>query len=788
MNKENSLVIWLKDIKKENVNIVGGKSANLGEMISSVNVPVPGGFSTTAFAFDQFIQNNGLEERISGTLEGVDEEDVNALDDAGKKIRAMVLAANLQEQLKKEIIEHYHKLVEDEKEEFVAIRSSATSEDLPEASFAGQQETFLNVKGDKDVLQKVKECYASLFTDRAIYYRIKRGFKNVKISLAVAVERMVFSKSSGVMFTLDVSNGDRSVIMIEASYGLGEYVVQGVVTPDTYYTGKKDGEIARKIISKEKSKKLVRKQDGGVSEVEIGPDEASKQCLSDEQIKELAGYGKRIEDHYGHPMDIEWALDERNNRLFIVQARSETAWSGKGASKGAATEKKGNTENAELITKGLPASPGVGSGTARVLLDLNEIDKFKEGEVLVTKMTTPDWVMVMKKASAIVTDEGGMTCHAAIVSRELGIPCIVGTASVEKKATEVIKNGEMITVNARDGTVYRGNINIEQPKEANRAAAGVQASEIITGVKIFVNLSEPGMAEKSASLPVDGVGLMREEFLWAQIGEHPLSMIKNGQSQKIIDTLAEGIGKVCSAFNPRPVILRFSDFKTDEYKNLKGGKEFEPDESNPMLGWRGASRYYHKGYEEAFILELKAVKKVRESSGLKNLWVMIPFTRTVDELKKVLAIMKDNGLERTEDFKIFLMAEIPSNIILADKFNEYIDGYSVGSNDLTMLTLGADRNNGLMSEIFDERNLAVKRLINHLIKTAHKDGKTVSICGQAPSQYDEIVEFLVRADIDDISVNPDSAVHVRELVASVERRIELEAATGSVKKDKDLNF
>ncbi|MCL5009554.1 MAG: phosphoenolpyruvate synthase [Candidatus Parvarchaeota archaeon] len=785
MERKKELVLWFNEIGKNDVSLVGGKSANLGEMVSTMKVPVPNGFSTTAYAFDEFIRINNLEDKINEILNGINEEDSNQLGAASKKIKELVVGANLQEELVKKVSEYYTKLIDKEKEDFVAIRSSATSEDLPDASFAGQQDTYLNIKGIEDVLEKIKECYASLFTARAIYYRIKKGFGKAKISLAVAVQRQVFSETAGVIFTLDVSNGDNSVVMVEASYGLGEFIVQGTVTPDTYYVDKKTKKIKKKIISRTKTRMLVREESGGTKELAVPKDKVEVQCLTDNQIIELASYGIEIEKHYGRPMDMEWAQDNRDHKLFIVQARSETVWSNK--KNQIAQKEKKDLNSMEIIVKGLSASPGTASGIAHILNSEKEIDSFKEGEILITKMTAPDWVPAMKKAKAIVTNEGGMTCHAAIVSREMGVPCIVGTGSISRNATEVIKDGAIITVDATNGIVYAGKI-ADEPHGQDKGRDVEKVGEIITGTKIMVNLGEPDLAEKVAALPVDGVGLMREEFLWAQIGEHPLSLIKKGKSQFVIDTLSEGIKKVCSAFNPRPVIMRFSDFKSDEYTNLKGGEEFEPKEEAPLLGWRGASRYYDSKYKDAFVLELKAVKKVREEMGFKNLWVMIPFTRTVDELKKVLGIMKENGLERGEDLKIFLMAEIPSNIILADRFNEFIDGYSIGSNDLTMLTLGADRDSALMSSRFDERDLAVKRLIRYLIKIAHKDNKTVSICGQAPSKYDEIVDFLVRSDIDDISVNPDVAVHVRELVASVEKRIEVEAATKDKVDHKEWEF
>ncbi len=781
-NKEDALVLWFKEISKEDTPIVGGKSANLGEMFNSVKVPIPNGFSTTALAFRKFVSKNNLKNFIENNLKNLDIEDTKKLAEAGKKLREAIMKAELQKELSDEILSHYHQLVKESGEEFVAVRSSGTAEDLPDASFAGQQETYLNVHGDKELLEKVKECYASLFTDRAIYYRVKMHIPTTSVALAVAVQRQVFSKVAGVMFTIDVSTGNNDVIMVEGSYGLGEYIVQGTVTPDTFYIDKKTMSITKKIISPNKDRMLLRLKEGGTKEFKVDKDKIDKPALTDEQIKKLALFGLEIEKHYSHAMDIEWAIDERKEDIFIVQARFETVWD----KKEKPVEESVSTA-ANVLVRGLPASPGIVSGVIQKILDVKDIDKFESGKILVTKMTAPDWVPAMQKAKAIITDEGGMTCHAAIVSRELGVPSIVGTQSFGKKATEALKDGEEVTIDAKNGVIYEGIIKQNAEKEESKAASEV-APEIITGTKIMVNLGEPELAEKVAKLPVDGVGLMREEFIWSQIGEHPLYMIKNGEQDKLVNVLADNIGKVCSAFSPRPVILRFSDFKSDEYSDLKGGAEFEPKEANPLLGWRGSSRYYDPRYKDAFVLELKAVKKVRDEMRLKNLWVMIPFTRTVEELEKVLGIMRENGLERDEDFKVFLMAEIPSNILLADKFNKFIDGYSIGSNDLTMLILGADRNNSDMSSRFDERDLAVKRAIKMLIDTAHRDGKTVSICGQAPSEYDEIVDFLVRADIDDISVNPDVALHVREVVASVEKRIELESALNIKRKYNDVNY
>ncbi|MCX8171528.1 MAG: phosphoenolpyruvate synthase, partial [Candidatus Bathyarchaeota archaeon] len=575
-------------------------------------------------------------------------------------------------------------------------------------------------------------------------------------------------------------------------YGLGEYVVQGKITPDEYYVRKTDLEIVKKNISK-KTVQLVRSPSGGTVEMPVPLELQDKQILTDEQIKELAKYAIEIEKHYGKPMDIEWALDERTNKLFILQARPETVWALKKAE--VVEEKPAVTKERKILVQGLPASPGIAIGKIHVIPTVDRINEFQKGEILVTEMTAPDWVPAMRKAAAIITNSGGMTCHAAIVSRELGIPCIVGTASRGTPATEVLKDGMMVTVDAKTGVVYEGVIEEVAEKVAEKAEVrptAVVAAEtyIITGTKVYVNLGEPEIAEKVAALPADGVGLLRQEFVWSsEIGEHPLYMIETGRAEEFVNKLAEAFRKICAAFYPRPVVMRFSDFKSSEYRELKGGEKYEPVEPSALLGWRGASRYYDPKYIEAFRLEVKAVKKVREEYGLKNLWVMIPFCRRVDELEKIIKIMEEEGLRRGPDFKVWLMAEIPSNCLLADKFNKYIDGYSIGSNDLTMTVLGCDRDNETVAHLFDERDLAVKRAIRLLIKLAHRDGKTVSICGQAPSVYPEFTEFLVRSGIDSVSVNPDVVAQTRKLVASIEQRILVERATGrGIREDPDLDI
>ncbi len=772
--------------------MVGGKSASLGEMTSKTKVPVPFGFATTASAYRVFMEEAGIEDEIRSLLDELeDPEDTRTLHRIGADIREAIMAADMPQELDKEIREAYEELTERYQEEsgldelpFVAIRSSATAEDLPDASFAGQQETYLNVQGADEVVERVKECYSSLFTNRAIYYRVQKGFDHMDVALSAVVQLMIFSESAGVMFTLNVSTGDRDVVFIEAGWGLGEFVVQGTINPDEYIVRKSDLEIISKSVSN-KEQMMIRNPGGGVEEKEVPDDKKEAQIITDEQIVKLAEYAVDIEKHYEMPMDIEWALDERTDKLWILQARPETVWSQKEIPE---KEEEGmeTTTERNVVCKGLPASPGLSAGEAHVIMSVDGIHDFEKGEILVTEMTAPDWVPAMKKAKAIVTNSGGMTCHAAIVSRELGIPCIVGTSSRGEKATEVIENGASVTVDAKNGIVYEGILEEAVKKKEEAPAAAVAAETVpVTGTKVYMNLGIEYQDEHGA-LPCDGIGLMREEFIWTDyIEDHPLQLIEEGKPEKVVDQLAEFIRQTCSGMAPRPVVLRFSDFKTSEYRNLRGGEKFEPQEPSALLGWRGASRYYDPDYIDAFRLEVKAVRKVREEFGLKNLWVMIPFCRTVEECEKVIAIMKEEGLERGPDFQVWLMAEIPSNIILADKFNKYVDGYSIGSNDLTMTLLGADRDNETVAKVFDERNLTIKRAVAHLIEVAHKDGKTVSICGQAPSVYEEFVEFLVRAGIDSMSVNPDAVKSVKKKVAAVEQRIMLEKVTGKEKAPRE---
>lgn len=789
-NRETANVLWFDELHRKDVNLVGGKSSSLGEMTSSMDVPVPYGYATTAHAYRYFMDATGLNDKVNSLLAQIsDFEDSDKLHEVCTKIRQMICDAKMPDDLANEIKSAYAKLAEKvgQDDPFVAIRSSATAEDLPDASFAGQQESYLNISGAEMVVKKVQECYSSLFTDRAAYYRHKQNFPHEKVALSAAVQMQVFSKASGIMFSVNVANGDDTKITIDTIHGLGEYIVLGKVTPDHFIIDKKTMKIVGKTITK-KPIMLVRQPGGGTQEEPVPADMQDKAALTDDQVIELAGYAKQIEKHYGCYMDMEFALDKNTNKLWIVQARPETVWSRKNKQKNNANQEgaaKMDAADAKVLVRGLPASPGVAAGKVHVIASPDDIDQFQQGEILVTVQTSPDWVPAMKKAAAIVTNNGGMTCHAAIVSREMEIPCLVGTKSQGKAAMDVLQDGQVVTVDSKNGVVYDGDVAASlAPKPSAGAAASAAvapAAEYFppTGTKVLMNLGDPDLAEKYASLPADGIGLMREEFLWTTyIHEHPLYLIETGHPEKVVNMLADGIAKVARAIAPRPMVLRFSDFKSSEYRNLKGGDKYEPHEPADLLGWRGASRYYDPKYVDAFKLELGAIKKVRNEFGLKNVNVMIPFVRRISEAQKVTEIMREEGLVRSADFKVLMMAEIPSNIILADQFNQYVDGYSIGSNDLAMLILGCDRNNDTVSQLFDERDLAVKRAIRHLIKVAHKDGKTVSICGQAPSTHPEFTKFLIESGIDAVSVNPDMVKQTKKNVAAFEQRIMLDKATG----------
>lgn len=764
-------IVDVNELRVTDVPIVGGKGANLGEL-TRAGFPVPNAFVLTTAAYDYFLEKSQIKDQINKNLASIDKNSDQSLADASVRIRKSFETCEIPDDLKKEIIKSYEAL-STKKTGFVAVRSSATAEDLPDASFAGQQETYLNVYGTDDLFDKIRKCWSSLFTARAISYREKQGYAHEDVKLAVVVQKMVNSEVSGIMFTVDPNSGEKAIV-IEAGYGLGEAIVGGEVTPDTYKVDKSTMEIKQKRISTQKWK-YTKGKDGSTVKIDIPENKQKLQKIDDRRIAEVAEIGRQIEIHYDKPMDMEWCIED--NRVYIVQARPITAVGDSATNE--TVEMNIAAEN--ILTSGLGASPGLASGKVIIYDESMSLDVVKEGDVLVTTMTMPDMVPAMSRAVAIVTDEGGMTCHAAIISRELGTPCVVGTGN----ACEILKNGMLITVDGTTGTVYKGEIKSKKSETEVSRQIIMSESVPVTGTGIFVNMSMPAKAEETAALPCDGVGLMRSEFLFTNyIGEHPVSVIAEGRSEELINKLADGISKVCRAFYPRKVILRTSDFKTNEYRDMKGGMDFEPVESNPMIGWRGCSRYVSPDYKEAFICELKAIKKVREEMGMKNLHVMLPFVRTIEEVKDITAMMESVGLRRNKDFKLYFMAEIPANIFMADEFSKYCDGFSIGSNDLTQLTMGADRDSDILGRMgyFDERNEAVKRAIRHLIKVAHENGVTVGICGQGPSVYPEFAEFLVREGIDYISLNADTIIKTKKIIASVEQKIILESLNEIRKK------
>ena len=793
MAKSTKYVILFDSLRKDDTALVGGKNANLGEMIS-FGMPVPPGFAVTAEGYRLHLQKNKLEDKIADILSRIDVADSASLEGASAKIRSIIGASPLPKELEAEIVAAYRGLGERLKSRnpTVAVRSSATAEDLPGASFAGQQDTYLFIEGEKMLLKYVNKCFSSLFTARAIAYRKAKGFDDARVYLSVAVQKMVNSKAAGVIFTLDPVTGNRDVVVIEGTWGIGETIVQGRVKPDQFVIDKKSLTIVKEAISNKVQMTIRTSSEGGggfLKEVPVPDDLREAPCITEDQAIALGKYALEIERHYGQPMDIEWALDGEDNRLYTVQARPETVWSQNAAKKEEAAPMSGEKKR---LLRGQPASPGLVAGKAHVILDAKNIGEFQRGEILVTEMTSPDWGQAMRKARAIVTNSGGITCHAAIVSRELGIPCVVGAGN----ATTVIKTGQVVTVDATHGVVYEGDLlGAEEKKEAAVPVVAISTvSYTPTGTKIYMNLGEPEMIEKYKDLPFDGIGLMRIEFIIADvIGEHPLYLIEHHEEEKFIDRLASGISRVAREIYPRPLVVRFSDFKTNEYRQLKGGDKYEPQESNPMIGWRGVSRYISPLYAPGFRLECRAIKRVREEWGLKNVYVMLPFVRTTWEVEKCLAIMREEGIERGRDFKVWLMAEIPSIIFMADEFSKLCDGFSVGSNDLTQLTLGVDRDSPILPaqdpRYFDERDPAVLRSIAHLIKVAHRNGATVSICGQGPSVYPELSEFLVRHGIDSVSVNPDAVAWTRKIVAGVERKVIMERTLKDQKEGKhELEF
>ena len=813
---------WLHEVQLSDIETVGGKNASLGEMIqhlAPLGVTVPGGFVVTVASYHAFIAHNELDQKIRDIVAGLDVDDVENIRRTGLAVRTLIKNGKFPEEIWKGILQRYDEMSRQYGQEAtdVAVRSSATAEDLPDASFAGQQETFLNIRGHQDLISAVRNCFASLFTDRAIVYRESLGYDHFQVGLSVGIQKMVRSDlgSSGVAFSLDTESGFKDVVLINGSYGLGEMVVQGAVSPDEFLVFKptlKEGYSA--IIEKKlgnKDRKMIYGVEPGKPTLTI-PTERSQRnrfCITDDQALEVARSVVAIEQYYsekkGHwcPMDVEWAVDGLTGSLFIVQARPETIHSRKAddrvveykldhdAAPGAAQPK--------VITKGIAIGDRVGAGTVRILYSLDgrgggtDGKDFQQGDVLVTDMTDPDWEPIMKKASAIITNKGGRTCHAAIVAREMGVPAIVGCGN----ATDLLDTGMEVTASCCEGdngVVYEGIIPFRKEETMLNDLPEVRTP-------IMLNVASPDLAFKFAALPNAGVGLAREEFIINNyIQAHPLALLLHKElgdvtlSGKIsylihgyedeetyfVKRLSYGIAKIAAAFHPGKVIVRFSDFKSNEYRNLLGGEHFEPHEENPMIGWRGASRYYSDTYKEAFGLECKAIRRVREKMGLKNVVVMIPFCRTVEELHEVTKVMKAYGLERgKEGLELYLMAELPSNIMMAEEFAEHIDGFSIGSNDLTQLTLGLDRDSALVSHLYDERNPAVKRMLEHLIKTAKRTGTKVGICGQGPSDYPDFAQFLVELGIDSISVTPDSLLKTRRAISEVEKTLANGQAVGA---------
>lgn len=781
---------FFDEVTIDDIPEVGGKNASLGEMrrhLTPQGVNLPNGLATTSKAYYYFLEQAGLSQRITEALNGLNVDDVHDLAQRGRHIRNMIVEATLPADFEEEIRRGYAELCarcgHERSDLVVAVRSSATAEDLPNASFAGQQATFLNIKGIENVLEATKECIASLFTDRAIVYRITNGFDHMKVALSVGIQQMVAVRSecAGVMFTIDTESGFRNAVVVSSIYGLGENIVQGHVSPDEFIVFKPTMAILKRKLGTKKMK-MIPVEGSKTKNIQVHVRDQERFSITDDQVRTLADWGMKIEAHYGHPMDIEWALDEDDGKLYIVQARSETVQARRDVN---IIEEYRLTEEGEVIIRGTSVGNKIGTGRANKIMSVKDIDDFKAGDVLVTEMTDPDWVPIMKIASAIVTDKGGRTCHAAIVSRELGIPCVVGTGN----ASQLINDEDEITVactGGDEGTVYRGilhyDINTTDVKDLERPKT-----------KIMMNIGSPDHAFAYSQIPNQGVGLAREEFIIdSHIKIHPLALLKfhevkdkqvraqikaltkgyEDKSQYFIDKLAEGVSIIGAAFFPHDVIIRFSDFKSNEYANLIGGAQFEPQENNPMIGWRGASRYYSDSYREAFELECRAIKKVRDEMGITNIKAMVPFCRDLTEAQKVLDIMAQNGLRRGENgFEAYVMIEIPSNVILAEQFAELFDGFSIGSNDLTQLTLGVDRDNHTVAHVYNENNEAVKALIRQVVHIAKSKGVKIGLCGQAPSDYPEFARFLVSTGIDSISLAPDTVIKTTIDIAKTEKEL-----------------
>lgn len=772
-------ILWFDTIRMTDVEVVGGKNASLGEMYTQLTgsgVDVPNGFATTAQAYRDFLEQNNLTQRINQTLAELDVEDVVALGHTGAQVRQWVMEAELPQNLQQQLLRAYRRLLDESSGDIsVAIRSSATAEDLPEASFAGQQETLLNIRGEEAMIAGVKEVFASLYNDRAIAYRVHQNFDHSEVALSCGIQRMARSDTgaSGVMFTIDTESGFDKVVFITASYGLGETVVQGAVNPDEFYVHKPTLALGKQaIVRRNLGSKLLKmiynsELHPPIETIDTSEAERGRYCLTDPQIQELARMAVSIEQHYGRPMDIEWALDGEDQKLYILQARPETVQSNTGNT----LQRFVLHESAPLVISGRSIGQRIASGPARVIASASQMNEVQPGEVLVTDMTDPDWEPIMKRAAAIVTNRGGRTCHAAIIARELGIPAVVGTGN----ATGKIKDGQLLTVSCAegdDGKVYEGLLNYEMVETSIESMPELP-------FKIMMNVGNPERAFDFASLPNAGVGLARLEFIINRmIGIHPKALLEFEQQtpelQAEIKTriqgypdpvsyyvarLSEGVATIAAAFYPQRVIVRLSDFKSNEYANLLGGNRYEPEEENPMLGFRGASRYISDDFRDCFELECRAIHRVREEMGLSNVEIMIPFVRTVNEACQVIEILKDNGLQRGKDgLKIIMMCELPSNALLAKEFLQYFDGFSIGSNDLTQLTLGLDRDSGLIAKLFDERNDAVKALLHMAITACKAEGKYVGICGQGPSDHPDFAHWLMEEGIDSVSLNPDSVV------------------------------
>jgi len=787
------LTVWLSQVSRDDGSVVGGKNASLGEMINQLErtgIRVPHGFATTAAAYRAFIAANALEDAIRLNLVRL-EKDPDKLADVGSNIRSMILDADFSPVLSEAIVNAYHQMAAElGSEPAVAVRSSATAEDLPEASFAGQLETFLNVKGDDELLRSCKRCFASLFTDRAISYRASHGFDHMDVAVSVGVQRMVRADKgcSGVMFSIDTDTGFPDVVLVNGGWGLGETIVQGLIDPDEYEVFKPllDRDSFAPIIHKRcggKAQKLLYSDKGGrpVELVETSPEERAALVLNDNDILTLARWAVAIERHYGQPMDMEWAKDGETGELFIVQARPETVQARREAGHMRSYRLK---QSGKRLVEGAAIGDAIAAGKVCRIASAENIADFKPGSILVTEMTDPDWVPIMKKAAAIVTDHGGRTSHAAIVSRELGLPAVIGTG----QATGMLTDGQEVTVSCAEGetgAVYEGLLDFE--------ASDLDLSDVpATRTKVMINLANPSAAFLWWRLPGDGIGLARMEFIIGNmIKIHPMALVHfddlddeharrqieeltsayEDKSEFFVDVLAQSIARIAAAYYPKPVIVRMSDFKTNEYAGLIGGKQFEPHEDNPMLGWRGASRYYSDGYRAGFALECRAMRRVREDIGLSNVKLMVPFCRTIEEADKVIDVLASNGLERGKNgLEVFVMAEIPSNILLAEQFAERFDGFSIGSNDLTQLTLGVDRDSDILRGLFDERNEAVTSMIAQLLERTAGKGVYTGICGQAPSDYPAFAGFLVDHGIDSISVSPDSFLDVKKHVAAAETR------------------